>query len=68
MYNVLKVIPKSFLLILKLLYVDTCLMFLSSFEDALVGVIEKEPQSCPAFQNTPYSPLPGRDRKSHLSS
>lgn len=25
------------------------LMFLSSFEDVLLGVIEKEPQSCPAF-------------------
>lgn len=42
MYNVFKVIFKLFLLILKLLYVDICLMFLFSFEDVLVGVIEKE--------------------------
>lgn len=29
-----------------------CWIFLSNFEDTLLGVIEKEPQSCPAFQNS----------------
>lgn len=32
------------------------LMFLSSFEDVLLGVIEEEPQSCPAFPK--LLPLP----------